>query len=259
MSEFDDLRFKHDFMAFAQQPTDVLEGALLVSRLVEPDLDAEWCRQELGALAARVGMGADAPTIVSTLKAEGFRGSDQYRLLQNSSLAHVLRTHEGIPISLAMVVLSVAKDIGLAGHGINFPGHFMVEVEATLIDPLAMDLVDELARRRWLKKVKRSDSEAFVVASPLATVVRMLNNLSGLALGEKDFEGALEFSGYKRLLAPRDLGIIIERAQIWFAAGGKDAARDTLKTALGLAPNDMVRAQIEQQIAELESSGRTLH
>jgi len=60
----------------------------------------------------------------------GLRGNtEDYYNPANSYLPDVLSTHVGIPISLALIYKRVDEPLGIVTHGINAPGHFLVEVE----------------------------------------------------------------------------------------------------------------------------------
>ena len=57
----------------------------------------------------------------------GFVGNhEQYDDPRNSLLNDVLSRRTGIPITLALVFIDVARSAGLAVEGVNFPGHFLV-------------------------------------------------------------------------------------------------------------------------------------
>ena len=62
----------------------------------------------------------------------GFRGNrDRYADVRNSCLNQVLDRRTGIPITLAVVYMEVARRAGLRVEGVNFPGHFLVRVLRT--------------------------------------------------------------------------------------------------------------------------------
>ena len=59
----------------------------------------------------------------------GFSGNrEHYDDSRNSFLNEVLDRRTGIPISLAIVYLEVARRAGLRAEGVNFPGHFLLRV-----------------------------------------------------------------------------------------------------------------------------------
>jgi regulator of sirC expression with transglutaminase-like and TPR domain len=73
----------------------------------------------------------------------GLRGNtEDYYSPANSYLADVLRTHQGLPISLVLVYKSVAEPLGLTVYGINSPGHFLAEVELPGRQPAKRMYVD---------------------------------------------------------------------------------------------------------------------
>ena len=70
----------------------------------------------------------------------GFRGNEaEYYDPRNSFLPWVLRSRRGIPITLSLVYKLVAERVGLVVHGLNAPGHFLVETragdDAMIVDP----------------------------------------------------------------------------------------------------------------------------
>lgn len=59
----------------------------------------------------------------------GFAGNNQnYYEAENSYLDSVLKRRLGIPISLAVVYLAVARRLAIAAQPVGFPGHFLVRV-----------------------------------------------------------------------------------------------------------------------------------
>jgi regulator of sirC expression with transglutaminase-like and TPR domain len=61
----------------------------------------------------------------------GFVGNvDDYYNPANSYLPEVLRTHQGLPITLVLIYKCVAEGVGLSVHGINSPGHFLAAVRS---------------------------------------------------------------------------------------------------------------------------------
>src|SRR5205823_6434970 len=57
----------------------------------------------------------------------GFAGNrDDYYDVENSYLDRVLARRTGIPITLSIVFMEVARRVGLPMQGIGLPGHFVV-------------------------------------------------------------------------------------------------------------------------------------
>jgi regulator of sirC expression with transglutaminase-like and TPR domain len=66
---------------------------------------------------------------------QGFSGNRQrYDDPRNSFLNEVLDRRTGIPISLAVVYLEVARRAGIRVAGVNFPGHFLLRATLGTVD-----------------------------------------------------------------------------------------------------------------------------
>ena len=248
-----------DFERFQRHPDDVIEGALLVSRLVEPATDTAWCRRELLNLANAVGPAASAHRVLEVFRGEGFRGAEAYYEARNSALQSVLTTRRGIPISLAVCLLGVARLLDIPAQGINFPGHFMITVERQLIDPFQLAVLDAETRASRLAAAGVPAGVALRPASPRDIVLRMLNNLRGLAESRQDAASALEITDYQCVLAPRDFGLRMLRADLWQALGVGGMARREWELARDLAPDPATRAGVEARLSSVENTPRSLH
>jgi regulator of sirC expression with transglutaminase-like and TPR domain len=245
--------------AFAAEPRSTVEAALLVSRIVRPETDPQWCRGELSRLAETVTAPAGADSVVETLRNAGFRGSSDYYKFENSALEHVLRRHEGIPISLAAVIIGVCERLGLPAQGINFPGHFLVAVAGQLVDPFSMQLTDEASARAWLRQHNSNPEQAFTAASPITVLNRMLNNLSMLARSRGDHARALELTDFKLLVSPAPLAVYLERVDLWESLGVAAMARHDLEAALALDPEEALRQELTGRLASLAGQPDQLH
>jgi regulator of sirC expression with transglutaminase-like and TPR domain len=143
-------RLVEEFVAAARSPDDNLaECALLMARVAYPDLDPAPCLDALDRMGAtardhvEIGLGGAPPrrtrlrVVTEFVYGQlGFAGNEeQYDDPRNSLLNDVLARRTGIPITLALVFMSVARQAGLRVEGVNFPGHFLVRCDADPIDP----------------------------------------------------------------------------------------------------------------------------
>ncbi|MEE2982775.1 MAG: transglutaminase family protein [Pseudomonadota bacterium] len=255
----DELPLADELKSFALSAVSAVEGALIVARIVRPNTDVEWCRAELRYLAGEAGSGAAPAELVDYLRAQGFAGAEAYYDADNSSLECVLRTRRGIPITLAMVVVGTAECLGMTATGINFPGHFMVSLDGRLFDPFKMQPINAAGRRTWLTWSGADEKIAFKSATPVDVVLRMLNNLRALARSRGDHESALELTNYQLIVSPDPLPIHVDRAELWAALGVSEMAKRELESAIALAPDVALRAQLEERLHGLDASGPTLH
>jgi len=128
---------------------DLAVAALMMARLEYPKLDAapyldmldSLGREAADRVAAAEPSAADQPPVhvdpsvyarVTALnnflfKEQRFVGNDvQYEDPRNSFLNEVLDRRTGIPVTLALVYMEVARRAGVRVEGINLPGHFLV-------------------------------------------------------------------------------------------------------------------------------------
>jgi len=141
----------------------------------------------------------------------GFSGNaDDYYDPRNSFLNEVLDRRTGIPISLAVVLLEVARRAGIQAHGVGFPGHFLVRTavpSGTLfIDPFDGHIATP-ARLRELHArttgVSRDPDPRVLEPTPKKQIlVRMLNNLRGIYAAAADADRLRRILALIQLLTP---------------------------------------------------------
>jgi regulator of sirC expression with transglutaminase-like and TPR domain len=131
---------------------DLAVAALMMARVEYPHLDARPYLDELDSLGREAAkrVAAASPSLKNApdhadpeafarvtalndflFREQHFVGNDvQYEDPRNSFLNEVLDRRTGIPITLALVYMEVARRAGVAAEGINFPGHFLVRCPA---------------------------------------------------------------------------------------------------------------------------------
>jgi len=116
---------------------DLLRAALTIARTEYPALDADSYVAQVDVLAERVSrrirdLGDTAQTIyalnTTLFQEEGLRGNrDDYYDPRNSFVNDVLDRRLGIPITLALIYMEVARSIGFPLLGVGMPGHFLLK------------------------------------------------------------------------------------------------------------------------------------
>jgi len=128
-----------DFEAvLAEDPIDLARAALLIARIEYPTLDPAPSLEVLDRLgeraAVRLATSVSTRDRVAILNSflfveERFSGNlERYADFRNSLLNVVLGRRLGIPITLALVYMEVARRAGLDVQGVAFPGHFLLRV-----------------------------------------------------------------------------------------------------------------------------------
>ncbi|HEY4242257.1 MAG TPA: transglutaminase-like domain-containing protein [Kofleriaceae bacterium] len=154
----------------------------------------------------------------------GFAGnSSDYYDPRNSFLADVIDRRQGIPISLSVLYLEVARRVGVLAQGVNFPGHFLVRVaieDAWLfLDPYgggrALTPSDLEA---LLKKTTTPDAvlepSVIAAASKRQIVSRMLVNLAGIYGRNGDLPRSLDVLERLAVLEPQNPRIARDLMQL---------------------------------------------
>ena len=148
------------------QDIDLAQAALALGALDRPDVDlapyqvhldvlAEDARQAVtGAddLAARVAALNDV--MFQRYRYHG--DTESYDDLDNANLLSVIDRKRGLPIALSIVYIATARALGWRAIGVNFPGHFLVRLDAgggsALVDPFNGGAVRDSADLRALLK-----------------------------------------------------------------------------------------------------------
>lgn len=189
---FQDLR--RDFVRLALSRTpDLEEGALLISRFGFPGLDASvygaWLDRVAAAVAkdmpADAGIGESVRRLSNHLfQGLGFAGNEtHYYDADNSYLSRVIDTRRGIPVTLTVLMLLLARRLRLPLYGVGTPGHFLAGFRDSG-EPLFLDCFRG-GQLMTLPEVKRMlvrsgyewRSEMGKPVSPRDVLARMLRNL----------------------------------------------------------------------------------
>lgn len=257
----------------------LVESAVSLAQDDHPELDTQSVLDEIDALADRLKrrLADDAPPLHRLRLLNqyffdelGFAGNvNDYYDPGNSLLSTVLRTRRGIPITLAVLYIELANEIGLTARGISFPGHFLVKLRMpegeVVIDPftgqsLSSSQLDELLlpyrRRHGLEGEFDAPLGLFLQAAPARDVLaRMLRNLKEIYRSNGDQNRLLAVSHRLVVLLPqawderRDRGLVL--AELGRASEALQDLSDYLRHAEGAVDRQAVSARI----AELGGSG----
>ncbi|HVR43964.1 MAG TPA: transglutaminase-like domain-containing protein [Thermoanaerobaculia bacterium] len=138
-----------EFAAGEINEANLAPGALLVALEEYPRIEVDAYVRQLDEIAAKVRrrMTPGEPEVFALghihyelFDEAGFSGNERdYYDVRNSYLNEVIDRRVGIPITLSVVFIHVARRVGLKAHGVGLPGHFVVKVEFPLsevyIDP----------------------------------------------------------------------------------------------------------------------------
>ncbi len=256
----------------AGRPDSEVELALLVAQIIDPPAQEpaqfkQVIYTALQDLAARAnGLHAGhAEGVLQSLQQAGFSQANQPQqgiTAQHSHLGWVLENQQGIPISMAALVIAVARNCGLTAWGINFPGHFLVSLEDRLVDPLSLQFIDEA------QLLKRGDTPAdlgrhLLPASPQSFVLRMLNNLKALQMAQQEWSGALDLIDYQAAICADDNALLAtldyERGQCWVQLGAYAVAAEAFALCADRTTEPELARQAQERVEQLRRRTEVLH
>lgn len=162
------------------------EAALSLSAVLQPDLDVIGWLATLDEIAASCATPTRSGVVAHVCGEMGFVGDRAtYGDWRNSCLDQVVAQRRGIPITLSVVVIEVARRVGVPLVGVGMPAHFLVGDPADptwFADPF--DRGTELDRdgcRALLERLTHGQvpwHDAHLDPTPNRLVIaRMLNNL----------------------------------------------------------------------------------
>ena len=257
----------------------VLEAAISIAQDEYPQLDAQDVLAQVDELADRLRrrIPADAPPLQRLRLVNryffhelGFAGNvNDYYDAANSYVPEVLRTRRGIPITLAVIYIEVATQVGLPAVGVSFPGHFLVKLRMprgeVIIDPftghsLSRDELDErlmpYRRQRGLVGEFEAPLGLFLQAAPPRDVIaRMLRNLKEIHRSAEDWGRLLPVMQRLVILLPQAWDERRDRGLVHAEVGAWRAAADDIACYLAHCPDADDADALQQRLAELRRDG----
>ena len=189
---------------------DLDVAALEMAAIEKPDLEPapylESLDQIASEIATRLGRGHDGPKFLRVanrylFEELGFRGNEaEYYDPRNSCLDAVLDRRTGIPITLSVVYIEVARRLAKPVCGIGLPGHFIVQYDdgkySTFADPFhGGKLLSEEDCRVLAREVGVDIAAEPSTLQPVSNryiLVRMLNNLRSAYFRVKNYKKAAQ-------------------------------------------------------------------
>jgi regulator of sirC expression with transglutaminase-like and TPR domain len=257
-----------------------LEAAVAIGQDADPGLDVQGVLAEIDALAARLKkrIAADAAPLQRLrylnryfFQELGFAGNvNDYYDPANSYLHRVLATRRGIPITLALIYIEIAQQIGLEARGVSFPGHFLIKLKMSqgevVIDPfngrsLSRDDLDEriapYRRRHGLLEDAELPLGLFLqTATARAVLARMLRNLKEIHRGAEDWSHLLAVMQRLVVLLPDDWEERRDRGLVRAELGDAPGALEDLRVYLAEQPGADDARAIAARVDELSAAGR---
>ena len=268
-------RLLHAFSQVALSPDpDLAVAALMIARVEYPELDAErylaqldvigreaFRRLSMAARPANTPLDVDADRYAKVVALNAylfgelrFSGNEtDYEDPRNSFLNEVIDRRTGIPITLSLLYMEVARRAGLPVEGINFPGHFLLRcpagrehtyAEDLIIDPfhggalLSRDLLARQSGRRDEDEgPARFESRLLSRATKVQILSRMLGNLKRVYVHMQSFPQARDVADMLIAVDPSAIGELRDRGLLAYHLKDFPSALRDLQAYLKLIPS----------------------
>ena len=203
------------------------------------------------------------------LRGGGFRGNtEEYYDPRNSFLNEVIDRRTGIPITLSMLYMEVARRAGMDVFGVGLPGHFLVRAKgpggALLVDPFhGGAVVSEEDCQKRLDRVfdgrLRLEPEMLAPCPRKGILARMLRNLKAIYAKADDYPRALRTMDLLLSLDPKSGEDLRDRGLLHAAFDCYGLAAADLEAYLALAPAAPEASALQVKITQMRSLAARLN
>ncbi len=249
---------------------DLIRAALAIARTEYPSLAIEEYAERVEDLVRRVSArtcDANQPPLAalnSVLFDEAnLRGNrDDYYDPRNSFLNDVLDRGLGLPITLSILYMEIAKRVGVPLSGVGMPGHFLLkhyspEGDETIID--CFNHGEILSRQECHIRLNEIYSGEMALRpeflhpiSRRQILTRMLNNLKAVYLSTRNFRKALPIADLTLVIYPRSAEDIKQRALLRYSMGMRGLAAEDLEEYLKISPEASDADEVRQMAQSIK-------
>jgi len=246
-------------------------AASALAQPVYPDLDYEHYSNRLddyAEKARRLAAGADEPearvSAINRLLFEdlGFSGNAvDYYDPRNSFLNEVLERRTGIPISLSVVYMEIARRLDLPIYGVGLPGHFVVKYEKGrrrfFIDPFHDGrMLNRQGCRRLVRQIHGHEVELnelhFAAVDKRHIILRMAANLRDVYLSTRQYRTGIIFQEVILRLGDGNAEDLRVRAWILSELNRRSEAIEDLEKYLELRPESPDSEETREMLLQLK-------
>lgn len=248
---------------------DLVEAGIAIARADRPGADPARLRRLVSGWA--VSLQRDTAPVSGSGRARRLSGliaseagltgaTDDYDNPLNADLIAVIDRGRGLPVTLSILYVALARRVGWRAEALNLPGHVIVEVrggvDSALIDPF--DHGQGISRERAVEIARHGGGEPvsarFEPMSNRQLLVRLITNQASRARSGGDSKRALKLYERMTLIAPRLSSLWWERARLEQLLGHNVAARGSLTAMLETTHDTAMARRIQAALAALARS-----
>lgn len=256
----------------ATEEVPLAEASLAIAAEEYPGIDPYGYIARLNTMAARVRVHAPEPARAGSVllavrtvlfDEEKFRGNDEdYYDPRNSYLNEVLDRRLGIPITLSILLMEVARRAGLPLVGVAFPGHFLAKYAPPGGPEVFIDAYnggEVLSADECIARFQAASHGRPVEPRHLAGVgsrqilARMLHNLKRIYLERSDDVRLWWVVDRLLMLDPSQHEELRDRGLISARLGNAAAAARDLSAYLDVVPDSTDSSQVREILASVRT------
>jgi regulator of sirC expression with transglutaminase-like and TPR domain len=254
---------------------DLCETALVLGAFDRPGIGLEPYRAHVHAMIEDTAASAarrsanDLEARIACLnevlyREYGYAGdAETYDAVENANLLHVIDRRVGLPVSLGILYIQLARAQGWPVDGLAFPGHFLIRLDQAarraIIDPFhegrpleAEQLRDLL--KHFLGAAAELKPDYYAAIGNRDILMRLLNNVKTRALHGGDPRRAADILGRMVMLAPQAGAAWRELGLVEAHLGNLKRAMSTLETFLTLTTDANEQQQTHALLKRLRGS-----
>jgi len=258
---------------------DLAEAALALGSIFLPGLHLDRYRQHLRKLAEhvqeeyrsrlRLGEEDNLHLRLQVLRkiiheAHGYEGDEKnYDDIQNANFIRVIERRKGLPVSLGILYIILARGMGWVCDGLSFPGHFLIRMELDseriILDPFKLGReMNAAALRQLLKSIVGQKAELshsyYNTVSNREILVRLENNLKKRLIEGEDYSQAILAAEAIGAFSPDEYRIYLDKGVLHAKLGQNQQAMLALEEYIAKTPHAKEKQHANLLLQQIKSS-----
>lgn len=252
---------------------DLFQTALLIAALDHPgrlterytlhiDRMIESCEQAFDGLDDTAENRLNVLRNVLFSQEEYDGDAESFDRLDNADIMSVIDRRCGLPVTLSILYMAVAKVLGWDVQALSFPAHVFLRIECggerIVFDPFdGARVMEAHDLREKLKDLvgghAELSSDYYESMTNREVIVRLQNNIKTRLISEEDFDAALERVDIMRLILPNDPRLLFEAGILNARAGKRMEAITLLRKYVDVVDSQTDREDALMLLRELDS------
>ena len=258
---------------------DLGEAALALGLIFLPGLNIDRYRQHLSKLSEQLGEEFQLQlrlkkkdTLLLRVQVlrhiihemQGYRGDEKnYDDVQNANFIRVIERRRGLPVSLGILYIILARKMDWACEGLNFPGHFIVRMEKDgeliILDPFKEGReMNAASLRQMLKSIAGKNAELshnfYDVVSNREILLRLENNLKKRLIDSEDYSSAIIAAEAIEAFFPQEYRTWLDKGVLYGKLGKNSQAIAALEAYIEKTPHAQEKQQALLLLQQIKSA-----